>query len=54
MPNPVKNGTEVLLEQLESQGLGCIFASPITVMAPIWEVLARRGGNLQLRYFRLA
>ncbi|HUO40974.1 MAG TPA: thiamine pyrophosphate-dependent enzyme [Mycobacterium sp.] len=46
------NGAEVLLEQLESQGVECIFASPIAVMAPIWEALARRGNDLKLRYFR--
>jgi acetolactate synthase I/II/III large subunit len=50
--NSVKNGAEVLLEQLESQGVDCIFASPIAVMAPIWEVLARRGNDMKLRYFR--
>jgi acetolactate synthase I/II/III large subunit len=40
------------LEQLESQGVNCIFASPIAVMAPIWEALARREDDLKLRYFR--
>jgi len=30
-----KNGAEVLLEQLECQGVDCIFASPIAVMAPV-------------------
>ena len=49
---PPKNGAEVLLEQLESQGVDCIFASPIAVMAPIWEALARRGNDMKLRYFR--
>lgn len=47
-----KNGAEVLLEQLESEGADCIFASPIAVLAPIWEALARRGNDLKLRYFR--
>lgn len=47
-----KNGAEILLEQLESQGVDCVFASPIAVMAPIWEALARRGDELRLRYFR--
>jgi len=47
-----KNGAEVLLDQLESQRVDCIFASPIAVMAPIWEVLARRGNEMKLRYFR--
>jgi acetolactate synthase I/II/III large subunit len=47
-----KNGAETLLEQLECQGAECIFASPIAVMAPLWEVLARRDKRLKLRYFR--
>jgi acetolactate synthase I/II/III large subunit len=47
-----KNGAEILLEQLESQGVDCIFASPIAVMAPVWEALARRGNDMKLRYFR--
>ena len=47
-----KNGAEVLLEQLECQGVDCIFASPIAVMAPMWEALARRGNEMELRYFR--
>ena len=46
------NGAEVLLEQLESQGVDCIFASPIAVMAPVWEALARRENEMKLRYFR--
>lgn len=50
--NAAKSGAEVLLEQLESQGVDCIFASPIAVMAPVWEVLARRGNDMKLRYFR--
>jgi acetolactate synthase I/II/III large subunit len=50
--NSAKNGAEVLLEQLESQGVDCIFASPIAVMAPVWEALARRGNDMKLRYFR--
>lgn len=43
-----KNGAEVLLEQLESQGVDCIFASPIAVMAPVWEALALRGNEMKL------
>jgi acetolactate synthase-1/2/3 large subunit len=50
--NSAKNGAEVLLEQLESHGVECIFASPIAVMAPVWEALARRGNDMKLRYFR--
>jgi acetolactate synthase I/II/III large subunit len=48
--NSTKNGAEVLLEQLESQGVDCIFASPIAVMAPIWETLVRR--DFGFRYYR--
>ena len=50
--NPIKNGAEVLLEQLDLKGADCIFASPIAVMAPIWEALARRENELNLPYFR--
>jgi acetolactate synthase-1/2/3 large subunit len=50
--NSAKSGAEVLLEQLESQGVDCIFASPIAVMAPVWEALARHGNDMALRYFR--
>ncbi|BBX98274.1 thiamine pyrophosphate-binding protein [Mycobacterium lacus] len=50
--NGPKNGSEVLLEQLKTQGVDCIFASPIAVMAPIWEALARRGDDAKPRYFR--
>jgi acetolactate synthase I/II/III large subunit len=51
-PNSAKTGAEVFLEQLECQGVECIFASPIAVMAPIWEALARHGNEMKLRYFR--
>ena len=47
-----KTGAEVLLEQLECQGVECIFASPIAVMAPVWEAIARHGDEMNLRYFR--
>ena len=40
--NSDMNGAEVLREQLESHGVDCIFASPIAVMAPVWDALARR------------
>src|SRR6266542_2617094 len=36
------NGAEVILELLRRQGTDCIFASPIAVMAPLWEALAQR------------
>ena len=51
-PNSAKTGAEVLLEQLECQEVECIFASPIAVMAPAWEALARHGNEMNLRYFR--
>lgn len=42
-----KSGTAVLLKLLESQGRGCIFASPIAVMAPVWEAIARHGNDMK-------
>lgn len=36
------NGAEVILELLRTHGTDCIFASPIAVMAPLWEALAQR------------
>ncbi|OBJ11100.1 hypothetical protein A5625_09850 [Mycobacterium sp. 1465703.0] len=32
--------------------MDCIFASPIAVMAPLWEAIVRRGIGMTLRYFR--
>jgi acetolactate synthase I/II/III large subunit len=52
MPDSHRNGAEVLLQHLEAKGVDCVFASPIAVMAPLWEALARRGNDLNLRYFR--
>jgi acetolactate synthase-1/2/3 large subunit len=52
MPSPAGNGADVLLNQLATQGVECIFASPIAVMAPLWEALARRGEAQGPRYFR--
>jgi len=49
------NGADVILELLQRQGIDCVFASPIAVMAPIWEALARRrerGEAEAPRYFR--
>ena len=37
-----RNGAEVILELLRTNGVDCIFASPIAVMAPLWEALAAR------------
>lgn len=36
------SGAEVILELLRAHGTDCIFASPIAVMAPVWEALAAR------------
>ena len=36
------SGADAILELLRAQGTDCIFASPIAVMAPLWEALARR------------
>ena len=53
MPNAkTRNGAALLLDQFEADGIDCMFASPIAVMAPIWEELARRGNTMRLRYFR--
>lgn len=41
-----ENGAEVLLAQLESRVVDCIFASPIAVMASVWEALARRANDM--------
>jgi acetolactate synthase-1/2/3 large subunit len=46
------NGADVLLHQLADQGVECMFASPIAVMAPLWEALARRSQEGLPRYFR--
>jgi acetolactate synthase-1/2/3 large subunit len=37
-----RSGADVILELLRTHGIDCIFASPIAVMAPLWEALARR------------
>src|SRR5262250_751948 len=37
-----QRGAEVLLELLRTNGIECVFASPIAVMAPLWEALAGR------------
>jgi len=49
------SGAEVILELLRTDGVDCVFASPIAVMAPLWEALARRrerGEPDTPRYFR--
>jgi len=49
------SGAEVILELLRTHGTDCLFASPIAVMAPVWEALARRreqGEPECPRYFR--
>jgi acetolactate synthase-1/2/3 large subunit len=54
MPH-TKNGAEVILELLRTNGIDCVFASPIAVMAPLWEALAarrERGEPESPRYFQ--
>jgi acetolactate synthase-1/2/3 large subunit len=49
------NGAQVLLELLKAHGIECVFASPIAVMAPVWEALAERrerGAPAAPRYFQ--
>ena len=46
------SGAALLLDQIEADGIDCLFASPIAAMAPIWEELARRRDAMKLRYFR--
>src|SRR5262249_31592562 len=51
----MSNGAEVILEFLRAQGTDCIFASPIAVMAPLWEALAQRrarGAEERPRYLQ--
>lgn len=48
----VRNGAGMLLDLFEADGIDCVFASPIAVMAPIWEELAARSSSLHLRYYR--
>ena len=46
--NSDKNGAEVLLEQLESQGAECVFASPIAALLsqlPSVPSVVRRGSR---------
>jgi acetolactate synthase-1/2/3 large subunit len=53
LPN-TPNGAEVILELLRTNGIDCIFASPIATMAPLWEALAarrERGEPEAPRYF---
>ncbi|MEO1194191.1 MAG: thiamine pyrophosphate-binding protein [Pseudomonadota bacterium] len=53
MQNSVtRKGAALLLDLIEADGVDCVFASPIAVMAPIWEELAGRSNSLRLRYFR--
>ena len=37
-----RNGAEVILDLLRTNGIDCVFASPIATMAPLWEALAAR------------
>jgi acetolactate synthase-1/2/3 large subunit len=45
----------VILDLLKAHGIDCIFASPIAVMAPLWEALAERRARREAeapRYFQ--
>src|SRR5262245_53644352 len=49
------NGAEAILQLLQSHEIDCIFASPIAVMAPMWEAHAEprdRGEGEGPRYFQ--
>src|SRR5207249_10855138 len=49
------SGARVILDILGEHGTDCIFASPIAVMAPLWEALAQRrarGAEASPRYFQ--
>jgi acetolactate synthase-1/2/3 large subunit len=50
--NESRSGAAMLLDQMEADGIDCLFASPIAAMAPIWEEVARRGSSMRLRYLR--
>src|SRR5215468_12751301 len=53
--SPIRNGAEAILEILRTNGVDCIFASPIAVMAPLWEALAEgreRGEPAAPRYYQ--
>lgn len=51
-PQPKRTGAAGLLDQMEISGIRRLFASPIAVMAPIWEELVHREGVTPLRYHR--
>ena len=48
----LKTGAEAVLDYLSEAGVDCLFASPIAVMAPVWEAVAARGEGTRPRYFR--
>lgn len=41
MPD-IQNGADVILAILKAHEIDCVLASPIAVMAPVWEALAAR------------
>ncbi|PYJ67904.1 MAG: hypothetical protein DME76_14155 [Verrucomicrobia bacterium] len=41
-PGNSENGAEVILELLRTNGIDCVFASPLATMAPLWKALAAR------------
>lgn len=48
----MKTGAEAVLDQLADASVDCLFVSPIAVMAPVWEAVAKRGEDARPRYFR--
>ncbi len=46
------SGAEAILAILRAHDIDCAFASPIAVMAPLWEALARQREPGTPRYFR--
>ncbi len=52
MQGQESTGAAALLDQMEVSGISRLFASPIAVMAPVWEELVRREGKTPLHYHR--
>ncbi|WP_444901549.1 thiamine pyrophosphate-dependent enzyme [Microbulbifer sp. SSSA007] len=50
--HPIYNGAYAIIDQLDANKVDCIFASPIAIMAPVWEVFAARENKINIRYFR--
>jgi acetolactate synthase-1/2/3 large subunit len=46
-----RSGAETILDFAAASGIDCVFASPIAVLAPLWEAVAARGAAAAPRYF---